>query len=288
MLGKVARAPTSAAWTCPTCSTRRRVRYCPQCGEERLRPDDLSLRDLVTQFAKKTSSVDGKLVRSWLSLLTKPGQLTAAHVSGERRRYVSPLALFFIGNAVFVGVQSLTGMNILSSPLESHLTSQDWSPFAQDLVRDRLAHRGLTLEAYAPVFDRSAIFNAKALIILMALAFTPLLALVFRGSHRRAGVQIVFSLHLYAFVLILLSAAVLLAELDLSLGGGGLRSGAVDKALSVFNLAVCGGYIYLAIPRVYSTSGWRRSASAVLLTLALAFLFVGYRFAIFLITFYTT
>jgi len=264
------------------------MRYCPQCGEERLRPGDLSMRDLVTQFAKKTSSIDGKLVRSWRSLLVRPGQLTAAHISGERRRYVSPLALFFIGNALFVGVQSLTGMNILSSPLESHLYSQDWSPFAQELVRDGLVHRGLTLEAYAPVFDRSAIFNAKALIILMALFFAPLLALVFRAVRRPAGAHIVFALHLYAFVLILLSAAVLLAQLDLLLGGGGLRSSVVDKTLSIFNLLVCGFYLYLAIPKVYSTSGWRRLGSTVLLTLSIALLFVGYRFAIFLITFYTT
>lgn len=264
------------------------MRFCPQCGEERLRPNDLSMRDLLKQFVKNASSIDGKLVRSWRCLLTRPGQLTAAHIGGERRRYMSPLALFFIANAVFVGVQSLTGMNILSSPLESHLYAQDWSPFAQGLVGDRLAERGLTLVAYAPVFDRSAIFNAKALIILMALAFAPLPAIVFRRRHRPAGAHIVFALHLYSFILVLLSVAVLLAQLDLWLGGGGLGSGVVDKALAIFNLAVCGGYLYLAVAKVYAATGWRRSASAVLLTLAVAFLFVGYRFAIFLITFYTT
>ena len=266
----------------------RRMRFCPQCGEERLRPDDLSMRHLLAQFVKDTSSVDGKLMRSWRSLLTSPGRLTAAHISGERRRFITPLALFFIGNAVFVAAQSLTGMNILSSPLDSHLHSQDWSPLAQDLVRDRLAARHLTLEAYAPVFDRAAIFNAKALIILMALLFAPLPAIIFRSRHRPTGVHIVFALHLYAFVLILLSVAVLLAEIDALLGGEGLHSGAVDKSLSLFNLLVCGGYIYLAIPKVYRTSGWPRLGATMFLTIAIALLFVGYRFAIFLITFATT
>jgi hypothetical protein len=264
------------------------MRFCPQCGEERRRSDDLSLRDLARQFAKNTSSIDGKLLRSWRSLLIKPGQLTAAHIGGERRRYVNPLALFFIGNAVFVAAQSLTGMNILSSTLDSHLHAQDWSPFAQGLVSERLAARHLPLEAYAPVFDRSALFNAKALIILMALVFAALPAIVFSNRHRPAGAHIVFALHLYAFVLVVLSVSVLLAQLDVLIGGGGLRSGVVDKALSIFNLLVCGGYIYLAVPKVYSTTGWRRTGSALLLTLALALLFIGYRFAIFLITFYTT
>ena len=217
-----------------------------------------------------------------------PGQLTAAFISGERRRYITPLALFFIGNATFVGIQSLTGTNVLSSPLDSHLHSQDWSPLAQELVRNRLANRHLTLDAYAPVFDQSALFNAKALIIFMALLFAPLPAIVARGSNRPAGAQIVFALHLYAFVLILLSASVILAWLDKVLGGQGLSSGLVDKTLSVFNLLVCGGYLYLAIGRVYPTSGWPRLASAVFLTISIAFLFLGYRFAIFLMTFATT
>ncbi len=264
------------------------MQFCPQCGEERLRADDLSTRHLVAQFVKHASSVDGKFMRSWRSLLTMPGQLTAAFVSGERRRYITPLALFFIGNAAFVGVQSLTGINVLSSPLASHLHSQDWSSLAQDLVRNRLAHRSLALDAYAPVFDRSALFNAKALIILMALLFAPLPAILFRGSYRPAGSHIVFALHLYAFVLILLSVSVILAWLDKILGGQGLSSGLVDKTLSIFNLSVCGGYLYLAIGRVYRTSGWPRLVSATFLTSAVALLFIGYRFAIFLITFYTT
>ena len=264
------------------------MRFCPQCGEERLRANDLSMRRLLAQFVTDTSSVDGKLMRSWRTLLTSPGHMTAAHISGERRRFITPLALFFIGNAMFVAVQSLTGTNILSSPLDSHLHSQDWSAFAQDLVRHRLSNRHLTLEAYAPVFDRAAIFNAKALIILMALLFAPLPAVIFSSKRRPAGVHIMFALHLYSFVLVLLSLSVLLAQANILFGGEGLRSGAVDKTLSIFNLLVCGGYIYLALPKVYGTSGWPRFGAAVFLTIAIALLFIGYRFAIFLITFATT
>ena len=243
---------------------------------------------MVRQFAKDTSSIDGKLMRSWRSVLTKPGRLTASHINGERRRFLTPLALFFIANAAFVAVQSLTGTNILSSTLESHLHSQDWSAFARSLVDDRLAHRHLTIDAYAPVFDRSAVFNAKVLIILMALAFAAVPTIMFRDRNRPTGAHIVFALHLYAFVLILLSVSVLLAQLDLWSGGGGLRSGVIDKSLTLFNLTACAAYIFLAIGKVYRSSGWSRWFAASILLMAIALLFVGYRFAIFLITFYTT
>jgi len=54
----------ATSWTCPGCGKARRTQFCPQCGEERLRARDLTLRDLARQFAKGMSSVDGKLLRS--------------------------------------------------------------------------------------------------------------------------------------------------------------------------------------------------------------------------------
>jgi hypothetical protein len=285
-MGKdVARRKT---WTCPVCHRTRRLSFCPSCGEQRLRRSDLTLADLAAQFAKGFSSIDGRLLRSFRSILTAPGDLTRAYVHGERRKFLGPLALFFVANALFVGSQALTGTNVLSSPLESHLHRQDWSPMAQTLVGQRLAARHIELAAYAPVFDRAAIFNAKALMILMVLALAPLLALIFFRRHRAAGVHIVFALHLYTFVLILLSLSVLLAESDLLMGGSGLNSRTVDLVLSLFNFSVCATYVYLAIRPTYRSSGPSRIVETALLSIAIATLFVLYRFAIFLITFFTT
>lgn len=270
------------------CGRARRTRFCSSCGEEQLRPNDLTVRFLAAQFAKGVSSIDGKLLRSLRSLLTAPGALTTSYVRGERRRLLGPLALFFIANALFVGVQALTQTNPLSSPLASHLRAQDWSALAGKLVGQRLASRGGTLADLAPAFDQAAIFNAKALIILMVLALVPILSAIFYRERRPAGVHIVFALHLYAFILTFLCLALLLAESEHLAGGGGLQSPAVDLALSLFNLAVVAAYTYLAVGRAYGTRGVTRVAEAAIVTAAVGVLFVGYRFVIFLITLYTT
>src|SRR3982751_510255 len=102
-------------WTCPGCAKARRSQFCPLCGEERLRPHDLTLRDLARQFAIKVTSVDGKLLRSSRAMLMHPGKLTAAYVSGERRRYLGPLALFLLANALFFGMQAVTQTDVLST-----------------------------------------------------------------------------------------------------------------------------------------------------------------------------
>lgn len=274
-------------WTCPSCGRRRRTKFCADCGEERLRPTDLTFADLTARFARAFSSVDGKLLRSSRAILLAPGTLTSSYVAGERRRFLGLLQLFFIANALFFAVQSLTNTNVLSPSLNSHLHVQDWRDLSQSLVAQRFGDDEAALAAFAERFDRASIFNAKTLIILMVIALTPVIALLFRQRHRAVGAHIVFALHLYSFVLIVLCVALAVAEANLLAGGGGLATPAVDTWLSIANLLAFGVYIYLAIGPAYSATGVSRYLAAVVLAIVVGVLFVGYRFAIFLITFYT-
>lgn len=239
------------------------------------------------QFLRQFSNLDARLARTFRALLVAPGALSVAHVEGRRRAYLGPLQLFFIANALFFAIQSFTHFNIFSSTLESHLHQQDWSPIAQILVDRRLAAKGVTLAALAPVFDHAAILNAKALIILMALAFVPFLPAVYFGAHRRFGAHVVFALHLYAFMLLLYSASLLLAEAQLRLGGAGLMSPAVDLALTLLNLGASAVYLWFATGLLYGARGVLRAVKAAGLAFVMLMLVLGYRFAIFLVTFYS-
>lgn len=61
----------------------------------------------------------------------------------------------------------------------------------------------------------------------------------------------------------------------------------VDTLLSLFNLAMCVGNLYLAIGHVYGVRGFARAGTAILLAAGFAAIVVGYRFAVFLITLHT-
>jgi hypothetical protein len=189
---------------------------------------------------------------------------------------------------LFFAVQSLTHFNVLSSTLDSHLHQQDWSPTALALVTARLAETGRTLAAYAPTFDQAAIFNAKTLIILMALLFLPFLPVFFHRARKTVGAHFVFALHLYAFILVLLCVSLLLAEAELLAGGKGLESHEVDLALSLFNLSGVALYLYFAAGKFYDARGASRVARAAFLAFATGAILVFYRFLIFLVTLYTS
>ncbi|MCL6740604.1 DUF3667 domain-containing protein [Sphingomonas sp. RB56-2] len=258
--------------------------FAPTAARSRFVPAILTLRDLVTKLGQSISSIDGKTVRSFKALLAAPGTLAVAYVRGQRRVYLSPLKVFFIANALFFAAQSATHTNILSSSLESHLNQQDWKSVARPMVARHLEAEQLTLAEYAPVFDTAVVFYAKTLIILMTLCFAPFLAVAFLSERRPIGVHIVFSLHLYAFVLLLFCVSLGLTELDLILGGKGLASSRVDLVLSLFNLGACATYLYMAIGTAYGARGVSRIVKAAALACVVAAIVIGYRFLIFLIT----
>lgn len=260
--------------------------FCPQCGENPIQPRDLTLRGLLGKLFHALTNIDGRVIRTVRCLLRRPGLLTVAYMDGRRKPYIAPFQLFLLANALFFAVQSLTSTNIFGASLDSHLHHQDWSDLAQSLVAKRLERTHTSLELYAPVFDRAVVLSAKSLIILMAVPFALLLPLVFFGSRRPFTTHVVFSLHAYTFLLLLFSLTLLIAILDVFLGGAGLNSPRMDNVLTVINLAACTVYLYLAMGPVYGASGPRRMVKALALALSVGVIVVGYRFLLFLITLY--
>lgn len=275
-------------WICPTCNVTVTTCFCAGCGEEPLAPRDLTLHGLGQKVLHALTSIDARTMRSAWKLLRHPGELTLAWASGARKSYVAPFQLFLIANVLFFAVQWVTSQNVFSSSLDSHLHHQDWSDLAQSLLARRLEATHKTLEQYEPVFDRAVVLNAKSLILLMTIPFASILPLAFFRACRPFMTHVAFSLHLYTFLLLVFCVALLLARFSELVGFGGLDVPRVDNVLSIANLAAGAGYIYLASGPVYGASGKLRAAKAFLLALAVAAIVLGYRFALFLITLYTT
>ena len=218
----------------------------------------------------------------------QPGNLTVAFQRGQRKSFLMPLQMFFIANIFFFAMQAWTGAQIFSTPLESHLRNDIWGTVAQHLVTRHLAAANTSADLYAPVFNHAVAVNSKSLIILMAMSFALLLPIVFLRSRCPFVVHVVFSLHLYVFVLLLFCLALTFVGVDTWLGGTGLDSSGFDHALSVILLLACAAYLYKAIGTVYGTRGAHRILKVALLTVALAVIVLAYRFVLLPITLYRT
>ena len=274
------------SWICPSCSLTLFTAYCSTCGEKVPGKRDLTLRGFFTQFFEAFSSIDRRVIRSFRSLLTRPGELTLSFVQGQRIPFVGPFQLFVIANLLFFALQSLTNTNIVSTTLDSHLHHQDWSGIATDLVNRHLEIKQTTLELYTPVFNQALFFYAKTFIILMVAPFSVLLLILFNRKQQYIVAHFAFSLYFYAFLLLLFCFSILIAAVQMLFGGDGLNSPWMDTILSLLNLAALGAYLYAAIGAVYKESGKSRIIKVVVLMSAIAFIFLGYRFLLFLVTLY--
>jgi hypothetical protein len=280
--------PTVEPWTCPNCKETRTAPFCPGCGERPFGAGELTLRGFLHQSLQSLSHIDGRVLRSFRLLLTRPGALTVAYLQGQRKPYLAPLQLFLVANVLFFAMQSLTGAKIFSTPLDSHLHHQMWSSFAQELVAQRLLALHTTLELYAPVFDHAVALNAKSLIILMVLPFAVLLPAVFRRTPQPFVAHVAFSFHFYAFLLLLFCLALIVVGVDQLLGGEGLASNLIDQVLSVIEVLICAAYLYVAVGTVYEARGVARVLEVAALAVSVAFIVLGYRFVLLLITLYST
>ena len=112
-------------WVCPSCKYRARTSFCPSCGEIKPADRPITLAEVSKQFFQAFTSVDGRFIRSVRYLVAHPGVLTTAYMQGRHVLYLGPVQLFLAANVLFFAVQSLTGTNIVSSPLHSHLHVQD-------------------------------------------------------------------------------------------------------------------------------------------------------------------
>ena len=286
--GSLSHVTSAEAWTCPTCGREVATPFCEQCGEKRRDPRDLTLRGLVLLVYHSLSAVDGRVLRSFRELVARPGELSVAWVRGQRLARVGPLQLFFLANVAFFALQPLGDVRVFSSTLSSHMHEQDWSELARRLVPARLEALGTTLAEFAPLFDRAAALHAKSFIALMIVPFALLLPLVFRRERRPFVGHVVFAIHLYAFLLVLFCVAVLAIGALRLVGTGGLESRPIDMTVSVAILGACVAYLARATGVFYGARGARRALAVAVLTVAVGAIVLGYRFAVFLITLYTT
>jgi hypothetical protein len=263
--------------------------FCPGCGERPLEPGELTVHGLLGQLARIFTNIDGRVIYSFRCLVNRPGLLTLAFLNGQRQPYLGPFQLFILANLLFFALQSfLPEYRIFSTLLELHIFNQPGSELARVLVQQHLSAAGLSLEAYAPVYNQAASLNAKSLIGLMVLPFSLFPPLVFWRSTHPFAVHVVFSLHFYAFMLLLFCVPLAALTIDDALGGTGTLTQRADDVLSVTLLLTCGAYLFVASGSVYAARGFARALQTLVPTLAVVVIFLLYRFTLLPITLYTT
>jgi hypothetical protein len=188
----------SPAQTCPNCAAPLAGRFCADCGQKRIEPEERRIRWFLGQLVKALTMADGRFLGSLARLLFSPGALDRDWLLGRRRRHLAPLSLFLIANVVYFFHPPLTDLNLA---LGDQVSLQPYSPIAERMVAARLEARGVGFEEYAAGYHAEATGIAKLLVILHA----PLLGLALLLLHWRRRIffvdHLAVSLNFWAFLL---------------------------------------------------------------------------------------
>ncbi len=295
---------------CVTCGERLQGRYCHACGEKRPAEGDRTVRHFVGDVLGSALSIDGTFWRTFRLLVFRPGALTAEHIAGRRRPYLTPLRLFLLCNVAYFVAQPYTGFSGYNTPLRSQMSQQAYSRSSD--IRGHIADR-LGFDAridadelaeseafrfYEQRFDARSDALARTLVILLI----PLTALLLKAllPRRLLADHLVFATHLMAWQLLVVMSAWLLlygsvlqgALLYLPLPRGLLVH--INETHALWFVLI---YLFLALRRAYGltrgTAAWRSGVLALppvygigvagLLVIGMVF----YRYLLFWITFWT-
>src|SRR4051812_33223225 len=204
---------------CPTCERPLEGNFCAHCGEKRPRASDHSVRHFLGHLFEAFTHIDGKIFLSLRLLLAAPGRLTADYLRGKRKPFIPPLQLFLLANLVFFLLHPVIGSNTLTTDLNTQLHYTWHHATVESFVAPRLALRGLTVEAYAAIFDPAAITLAKSLLILVVPVFSLAVMAFYWRQRRNLAAHLTFSLHFSAFWLLMLCVILALTNLVIFLFG---------------------------------------------------------------------
>ena len=276
---------------CVTCGAPVAGKFCPQCGEKRIEPHDLTLRHFSAHAIEAFTHADGKIFRTLRSLVFRPGELTADYLAGRRRPYIGPLQLFLICNVLYFLLLPFIHWDSLSSTLSTNMELSFFRELATAMVREKLAASGMALETYRIVFDHAAVLHGKSLVILLVPLYMLPLALLYDRRDRPLLTHLVFALHFCAFFLLALMTSLELMNLAIALVTAAhhhLNYQARDLGSALPLLVLSVYYLQRGARRAYAATGWTTVIRTAVLVGLLVPILTAYRFVLFLITFWAT
>ncbi|MCU0448876.1 MAG: DUF3667 domain-containing protein [Bernardetiaceae bacterium] len=262
---------------CATCGTELAGRFCHHCGEKSLQTEDFSVRGYLTDVVQQVTNLDFKLLRSFRTLLFRPGQLTREFALGRRRPYTPPLTLFLMANVLYFFLAPHT--NTFNANLANQLHQQFYSQWATNsLVEKHRASPNFAMPIYDAKYNLVSRDISKSLVIINA----PFLALLFFAVNRRRSryllVDVAFSLHFFAFLMILLTGLGLFFQFK------GQFSDWLNHYFELVVALFTFGYFALAVRQCYRTSWQEALLKAAYLQLAYLITIILYRLLLFLVT----
>lgn len=258
--------------SCPNCGTALHGSHCHECGQRRIHPNDLSLRQFFGRlFADFTDLESNKILRTLWALVRRPGLLPLEYLAGRRGNFISPVKLYLTFSAIYF----LFAWTVLSDVRGGSAQRMARNRMTVSMARQRNIDPSVLADQ---IFQKAEKYASGLRFFSVLISGTFLAALYFR--MRKYYVEhLVFSLYYYSFDFLCRS---LFAVLFLAGTLVGWKMPAMVLNL-FYPLALV--YLVFALRRAYQQRWALTVPKAVVLFFCEALLFVAVNIGGFIIAF---
>lgn len=269
--------------------------FCAQCGEKRISAEDYSLKSVFNEVAEDFAHFDSRILRTIGALLTRPGELSRVYFQGGRSRYTKPLTLFVVLNLMFFFMQPHTGL--LRYKYEQYTYASNPGALTRiRMVRDKLQRTGEKEPEYAARFNARLQEQKKSILLFSVPIMALVLALLYFRKGRFYVEHLIFSVHLYAFLLIALALfaitammMVFAANLIFGAHAAGRASALIgDAVISVILGSALLTYNYQGLRRAYGDRPATAAVKAAAITSVVLILTGVYHSVLFFTAYFAT
>ncbi len=203
---------------CINCTTDLKGDYCHACGEKIVTEKDFTIKKLLEQTVDVFTHLDSKIFTTLKFLLLKPGKLSEAYVTGLRKPFMKPFQIFILINILFFLLLSNVDIfRIPSSDLFDETNLRGYN--IAKIVEEKMIETNKTKNEVALVYDLKSTILAKTYVIILIPLLSFVFALLFIRKKLQIGKHIVFSTHLFSFLILIiilwLSLFILLPKIQL-------------------------------------------------------------------------
>ena len=188
---------------CINCKTKLEGPYCYNCGEKIVAEKDFTIKKLLEQTVDVFTHIDSKIVTTLKFLLLKPGKLSEAYVTGIRKPFMKPFQIFILTNILFFLLLSNVDIfRIPSSDLFNEINIYSYN--IPKIVQQKIIETNKTKNEIALVYDLKSAILAKTYVIVLIPLLSFIFALLFIKKKLQIGKHIIFSTHLFSFLVLII------------------------------------------------------------------------------------
>ncbi|MEM7365911.1 MAG: DUF3667 domain-containing protein [Pseudomonadota bacterium] len=197
----------SATSHCQNCGARLAGPWCHVCGQKTmpaLRLWLVMLSDSMSEFF----ALDGKLSRTFISLLIRPGELSQSYLQGRRVHYINPIRLYIVLSLLYFLTLSIQNAFVEQEVSKPEPEERAWLNYiklpvlsdAQNVAVIDYINQQVDEATQNPGDLMDQVYEISPLLIVLLLPLNAMFAKVLFWTARRYFVEhLIVSLHAMSF-----------------------------------------------------------------------------------------